>query len=71
MAASPSDSSITEAEKARRKAAVARAHAHNFIEGLERDPAGEPIFDAFVNGDIDLKELGRRIVAIVASRMPR
>ena len=59
---------ITDEEQLRRQEAVARAHAHNYIEGIDQDPAAEPIFAAFIKGEFDLAELGRRIDAFAASR---
>lgn len=64
----PQPQPITNEERLRRQKAIARAHAHNYIEGIDQDPAATPIFTAFANGEIDLTELGRRIDALVASR---
>jgi hypothetical protein len=64
----PQPQRITDEERLRRQKAVTRAHAHNYIEGIDQDPAATPIFAAFTNGEIDLVELGRRIDALVASR---
>ena len=56
---------MSDAEIARRKKALARADAHNRIEGIFPDPASEPVFQAWVRGEIDeldimpmLKKLG-------------
>ncbi|MFO1117162.1 MAG: antitoxin VbhA family protein [Beijerinckiaceae bacterium] len=57
-------SPISTEEQTRRRQAVAQAHAHNRIEGIPTDPSAEPIFEAFINGEIDIDELGRHIDAL-------
>ena len=32
------------------------------------DPEGQPIFEAYISGEIDVAELGQQIDALVASR---
>ena len=60
---------ITQAERLKRQRAVASAHSHNYIEGIEQDPAADPIFDAYIEGaEIDMTELGKRIDALAVSR---
>ena len=57
---------ISAAEAARRRVAVEKAHATNRIEGIAPNPAAEPIFDAFVRGDLTLAQMGEAI-----DRLPR
>ena len=56
--------SISTDEQQLRRDVVTQAFAHNRIEGITPDPAAQPIFDAFINGEIDIFELGRRIDAL-------
>jgi hypothetical protein len=59
---------ITADEEERRRQHVASAYSHNRIEGIMPDPEGQPIFEAYISGEIDVAELGQRIDALVASR---
>jgi hypothetical protein len=44
---------ISPAERERRLKIVRRADANNRIEGIFRDASSNPIFDAFVRGEIE------------------
>jgi hypothetical protein len=48
---------ITLEEMERRRKALERADAHNRIEGIMPDPVTDPIFEAFVRGEIELDEM--------------
>jgi hypothetical protein len=52
---------ISAEESARRRQALRRADAHNRIEGIYRDPASDPVFEAFVRGEIDVTEIVPRL----------
>jgi hypothetical protein len=62
------ESRISSEEMARRHKALARADAHNRIEGIMPDPATDAIFQAHVRGEIDLEEVSRRIRALHGPR---
>jgi Antitoxin VbhA len=53
---------ISAKETARREV-LRRADAHNRIEGIDRDPASDPVFEAFVRGDIEVTEIVPRLKA--------
>jgi len=55
---------ISAEEMARRREALRRADAHSRIEGQFRSPKTEPIFEAFVRGEIDLDDIVPRIKAL-------
>jgi hypothetical protein len=55
---------ISAAEKERRLAALRQADASNRIEGQFRSPASDPIFEAFINGEIELDEILPRLKAL-------
>ncbi len=59
---------ITDEEKEKRREAVESAYASNRIEGLESSPEAIKIFDLFINGEIDIDEVGKRIQAHVRSK---
>lgn len=61
-------SPISEAEKERRRRIVRRAFRSNAMEGLRPNPDCQPVFDAYIAGEIEFDELGPRIDAILASR---
>jgi hypothetical protein len=48
---------ITLEEMERRQKALEYADAHNRIEGIMPDPVTEPIFAAFLRGEIELDEM--------------
>jgi hypothetical protein len=50
-------------EIARRREANRQAIACNRIEGIEHDPATDPIFEAWIIGEIDDEEAIARIMA--------
>ncbi len=55
---------ISADEMERRREALRRADADHRIEGLSRTPESEPIFAAFVRGDIELHEILPRVKAL-------
>jgi hypothetical protein len=44
-------------EVERRRKIVEAAHHNNLMAGIERDPATDPIFEAFISGDIDITDI--------------
>ena len=54
-------SAVTLEEIERRREAVRRADAHNRIEGICRDPETDPVFEAFIRGDIDARGIVQRL----------
>jgi hypothetical protein len=54
---------ISPEEIARRREAVRQADADNRIEGIKHDPAIDPIFEAWIVGEIDMDEVRARIKA--------
>jgi hypothetical protein len=55
---------ISAAEMERRREALRRAYAHNRIEGLFCSAEADEIFQLFVRGEIELREVGSRIDAL-------
>jgi hypothetical protein len=55
---------ISAEEMTRRREALRRADAHNRIEGVFPDPDSEPIFEAFVRGDIEFEDILPRLNAL-------
>jgi hypothetical protein len=55
---------ISAEEMERRREALRRADADHRIEGLARTPESEPIFAAFVRGEIELHEIVPRVKAL-------
>jgi hypothetical protein len=55
---------ISAEESARRREAVRWADAHNRIEGLARSPGTEPIYEAFVRGEIEFDDILPRLKAL-------
>jgi hypothetical protein len=55
---------ITAEEMTRRREALRRADAHNRIEGQFPSPESEPIYEAFVRGEIELDEILPRVRAL-------
>lgn len=51
-------------EIARRREGLRQALACNRIEGIEHDPATDPIFEAWIVGEIDSEEAIARIKAL-------
>ncbi|MPR64339.1 hypothetical protein D7027_21390 [Ochrobactrum intermedium] len=49
----------------RRRKMVRSAFRSNALEGLRPNPACQPVFDAFIAGEIELDELGQKIDAIL------
>jgi hypothetical protein len=58
---------ITPEEIQRRREADRQALACNRIEGIAHDPATDPIFEAWIVGEIDSDELIARIKALPRS----
>jgi hypothetical protein len=48
---------ITSEEMERRRKALEYADAHNRLSGIMPDPVTEPIFAAFLHGEIELDEM--------------
>ncbi|WP_404286634.1 antitoxin VbhA family protein [Microvirga sp. RSM25] len=44
-------------EVERRRKIVEAAHHNNLMAGIERDPTTDPIFEAFISGDIDITDI--------------
>jgi hypothetical protein len=44
-------------EVERRRRIVEAAHHNNLMAGIERDPTTDPIFEAFIRGDIDITDI--------------
>ncbi|UVF20550.1 antitoxin VbhA family protein [Microvirga terrae] len=44
-------------EVERRRKFVEAAHHNNLMAGIERDPTTDPIFEAFIRGDIDITDI--------------
>jgi hypothetical protein len=59
---------LTPEEIARRREAYRQALASERIEGIPHDPASDPIFEAWIVGEIDGEEAIARIKALL---MPR
>lgn len=55
---------ISTAEIERRRKALRQADASNRIEGQFRSPRSEPIFEAFIQGDIELEDVLPRLKAL-------
>ena len=48
-------------EMERRRLVIRDAHHENLIEGLSADADAEPIFDAYIRGEIELGDIFLRI----------
>jgi len=55
---------ISAQEMERRREALRWADSHNRIEGLARTPESEPIYEAFVRGEIELDDILPAIKAL-------
>jgi hypothetical protein len=64
MAAKTLKNKISSEEMERRRKRVERANAHNRIEGICRDPESDPIFEAYIRGEIEIDEILPRIQAL-------
>jgi len=62
------EAKISAEEMDRRREALRRADADHRIEGLSRTPESEPIFAAFVRGEIELHEILPRVKALHSSQ---
>jgi hypothetical protein len=51
-----------------RRQAVESARSHNRIAGIPEDREATPIFQAFIDGEIGINEMGRHIDAMGAAR---
>jgi hypothetical protein len=67
-AANTSKPRIRAEESARRREVLRRADAHNRIEGISRDPASDPVFEAFVRGEIDVTAIVPRLKEQLGAR---
>ena len=56
--------SVSAEEMERRREALRRADAHNRIEGIHRERESDPIFEAYIRGEIDESELVPRLEAL-------
>ena len=52
-------------EIARRRKAFEMAKHENRLEGIAHDPATDPIFEAWIQGEIDSEEAIARIKALI------
>jgi len=52
---------ISAKEVVRRRQALRQASANNRIEAIYRDPATDPIFEAFERGEIDATDIVPRL----------
>jgi len=55
---------ISVEEMERRREALRRADAHNRIEGIHRERESDPIFEAYIRGEIDESEIVPRLEAL-------
>ncbi len=55
---------ISAEESARRRSVLSSADADQRIEGLFRTPESEPVYQAFVRGEIELEDILPRIQAL-------
>ena len=60
----PPKARISVEEMERRREALRQADASNRIEGLSRTPESDPIYAAFINGEIEIHEILPRIKAL-------
>ena len=56
---------ISLAEMERRRKFVREADADNEIEGAIRDPKTDPVFDAYIHGEIEVIEMVPRLKALL------
>ena len=59
---------ISADEMERRRLIVRKADHENLIEGIERHPETDHIFDAYIRGEIEVTELMPRLKAFQAKR---
>jgi Antitoxin VbhA len=59
---------ISAEEIERRREIIRRGDAHNRIEGIYRDPATDAIFEAFIRGDIEARDIVPRLNAQLGPR---
>ena len=55
---------ISARETARRRKALRQADAGNRLEGQFRSPASETVFEAFIQGEIEMDEILPRLKAL-------
>ncbi|THK33766.1 antitoxin VbhA family protein [Ensifer aridi] len=65
LAVKPKAPAITPEETERRRKMVRSAFRSNAMEGLRPNPACQPIFDAYIAGEIELDEMMPRVKAIL------
>ncbi|ATU95176.1 antitoxin VbhA family protein [Phyllobacterium zundukense] len=68
LAVKPKAPAITPEEMERRRKMVRSAFRSNAIEGLRPNRACQPVFDAFIAGEIELAEMMPRVKAILGIR---
>lgn len=59
---------ISPEEIARRREACRQAAACNRIEGIPHDPATDPIFEAWIMGEIEIEEAIAQVKALLGIR---
>lgn len=59
---------ISADEMERRRKALARADAHNRIEGLFPNPRATAVYEEFIRGEIEFNDIRPRIEALRLSR---
>ena len=59
---------ISPEELHRRREAVRQADANNRIEGIPHDPTFDPLFEAWIVGEIEIEEVLARIKAMLGIR---
>ncbi|WEX12281.1 antitoxin VbhA family protein [Chelativorans sp. AA-79] len=57
---------LSDAEMKRRREAVYRADRTNALEGAERGPETDAVFDAYIRGEIEAHEIAPRLKALRA-----
>ncbi|RCS21490.1 hypothetical protein DUT91_23740 [Phyllobacterium salinisoli] len=65
LALKPKAPAITPEEMQRRRKMVRSAFRSNAMEGLRPNPACQPVFDAYIVGEIELDEMMPRVRAIL------
>lgn len=57
---------ITDAEMQRRREAVYRADRENALEGAQRGPDTDAVFDSYIRGEIEAHEIVPKLKALHA-----
>lgn len=62
-------SSRISAEEIERRREIIRCSEHeNLLEGIPPNPQAAPIFEAYIQGEIELRDIPARLQAIIPSR---